>query len=179
MQQSCCRGNKDCFFVTWVLFLHTRISPKKSKIFISLSQAQLQIGTFTLPSNINHVYSDAFNFSLRVKVNTHINYLSRHSFGHFWFREKQGKSLSKFLYEKHTNIVNWKLCQGCRPHAIRHTACFNLHFSSNGTIEHLFLRLTLDKSSNSGLPLYMDLSILILSLTKRKMCLLGSSLHRN
>lgn len=100
-------------------------------------------------------------------------------FRSFFMWEKQGKSLSKFLYEKHTNIVNWKLCQGNKPHAIRHTVCFNLHFSSKGTVEHLILRLTLDKSNNSGLPLYMDLRILILSLTRGKMCLLGLSLYRN
>ena len=43
--------------------------------------------------------------------------------------------------------------------------CSNLNFNSKGTIEHLSLRLTMDKIENSSLPFYMQLRILTLSLT--------------
>ena len=67
-------------------------------MFISLSQARYnvkKIGTSTVHSNIIYLYSDPFNLSLRVNMCILIDYLSRHSFGHFLCRGKGYLSFSK------------------------------------------------------------------------------------
>ena len=64
-------------------------------LYLKLNKT-FQIGTSTIHSNIICFHFDTFSFP-RKCVNTPIDYLSQHSFGHFCCRVKQGKRLSKFL----------------------------------------------------------------------------------
>ena len=52
-------------------------------LYLKLDTTLKKIGTSTVHSNIIYLYSDPFNLSLRVNMCILIDYLSRHSFGHF------------------------------------------------------------------------------------------------
>ena len=69
-------------------------------LYLKLNKT-FQIGTSTIHSNIICFHFDTFSFP-RECVNTPIDYLSQHSFGHFCCQVKQGKRLSKFL-QKYTD----------------------------------------------------------------------------